>query len=101
MSTEQVAFQRNQEAGEGGLRARKKMRTRLAIEAAAVALFESKGYEATTVEEIAELAEVSPTTFFRYFPTKADVLLSDHGQRLPVLFEAIVARPDDEDDLVA
>ena len=76
-----------------GLRERKKARTRSAIELAAVDLFEQKGYEATTVEEIAAIADVSPTTFFRYFPTKADLLLSDHGQRLGALFDAIVARP--------
>ena len=100
MSTEQVALERNEGAG-GGLRQRKKVKSAVAIEDAAVALFESKGYEATTVEEIAEQAEVSPTTFFRYFPTKADVLLSDHGERLPALFEAIAARPTKENDLVA
>ena len=84
-----------------GLRSRKKVKTRLAIEDAALALFEAQGYEATTVEEIAELAEVSTTTFFRYFPTKAEVLLSDHGEQLPALHQAIVGRPEAEDDLTA
>jgi AcrR family transcriptional regulator len=100
MITAQVAFQAP-EAKSGGLRARKKVKTRLAIEDAAIELFERKGYEATTVEEIAEQADVSPTTFFRYFPTKADVLLSDHGERLPALYRAITSRPAAEDDLVA
>jgi AcrR family transcriptional regulator len=84
-----------------GLRSRKKARTRLAIEDAALALFEARGYEATTVEEIAERAEVSTTTFFRYFPSKAEVLLSDHGEQLPALHTAIVGRPRIEDDLTA
>ena len=84
-----------------GLRSRKKTRTRLAIEDAALELFDEQGYEATTVEEIAARADVSTTTFFRYFPTKAEVLLSDHGQQLPALHQAILERPLDETDLVA
>jgi AcrR family transcriptional regulator len=84
-----------------GLRSRKKAKTRLAIEDAALTLFEGQGYDATTVEEIAERAEVSVTTFFRYFPTKAEVLLSDHGEQLPALHRAIVERPQGEDDLLA
>src|SRR5262245_66130593 len=83
-----------------GLRARKKAKTRLAIEDAALALFDEQGYEATTVEEIAARAEVSTTTFFRYFPSKAEVLLDDHAQRLPALHEAILERPVGEHDLV-
>jgi AcrR family transcriptional regulator len=84
-----------------GLRSRKKTKTRLTIEDAALALFDEQGYESTTVEEIAERAEVSTTTFFRYFPSKAEVLLSDHGQQLPALHQAILDRPMTESDLVA
>ena len=84
-----------------GLRERKKVKTRLAIEDAALALFEERGYEATTVDEIADRAEVSTTTFFRYFPTKADVLLGDHGIQLPAIRQTIVDRPASENDLVA
>lgn len=65
MISSQVAF-RQDAPQPAGLRSRKKVKTRLAIEDAALALFEAHGYEATTVEEIAELAEVSTTTFFRY-----------------------------------
>jgi AcrR family transcriptional regulator len=84
-----------------GLRERKKAKTRLAVEDAALTLFEERGFDATTVEEIAAWAEISTTTFFRYFPTKADVLVGDHGQQLPALRQAIVERPASESDLVA
>ena len=96
----QVVFQQTLERPDG-LRLRKKVKTRLAIEDAALALFAEQGYEATTVEQIAERAEVSTTTFFRYFPSKAEVILTDQAGRLPALEAAIVARPRSEDDLTA
>ena len=60
-----------------GLRERKKARTRAAIQAAALSLFREQGYDETTVQQIAAAAEVSESTFFRYFPTKAEVVLWD------------------------
>ncbi len=60
-----------------GLRERKKAKTKAAIQQHALRLFRDQGYDATTVEQIAEAAEVSPSTFFRYFPTKDDVVLYD------------------------
>ncbi|HEX8939541.1 MAG TPA: TetR family transcriptional regulator [Candidatus Limnocylindrales bacterium] len=79
------------EPGRPGLRERKKARTRAAIQEHALRLFRRQGYETTTVEQIAEAAEVSPSTFFRYFGTKEDVVLYDPFD--PVLIEAFLAQP--------
>jgi AcrR family transcriptional regulator len=62
---------------ECGLRERKKARTRASLREHALRLFREQGYQATTVEQIAAAAEVSASTFFRYFPTKEDLVLQD------------------------
>ena len=49
-------------------------------------LFQKQGYYETTIEQIADAAEVSPSTFFRYFPTKEDVVVTDDFD--PILVEA-------------
>ncbi|MFE5738295.1 TetR/AcrR family transcriptional regulator [Streptomyces celluloflavus] len=74
-----------------GLRERKKMQTRQAIRRAAYRLFEKQGYDATPVDQIAEAADVSPSTVFRYFPTKEDIVLTDEYDT--VLEAAIRDRP--------
>ena len=74
-----------------GLRERKKAKTRAAIRDAAMRLFGEQGYAATTVDQIADAAEVSPSTFFRYFPTKEDVVLTDDYD--PALFDVLLAQP--------
>ncbi len=67
-----------------GLRERKKARTRASIREHALRLIREQGYDATTVDQIAEAAEISPSTFFRYFPTKEDVVLQDDFDILAV-----------------
>ena len=74
-----------------GRRERKKLRTRALIQREALRLFLAKGFEATTIEEIAEAADIAPSTFFNYFPTKEDVVLQDDLD--PVLLEAINLEP--------
>jgi len=60
-----------------GLRERKKLKTRWAIQEHAMRLFAEQGFEATTVDQIAAAAEISPSTFFRYFKTKDDLVIQD------------------------
>ena len=59
-----------------GLRERKTLKTKEAIQREALRLFEEQGYGETTIEQIAAAAEISPSTFFNYFPTKEDVASS-------------------------
>ncbi|MGP8299429.1 TetR/AcrR family transcriptional regulator [Streptomyces inhibens] len=74
-----------------GLRERKKIQTRQAIRRAAYRLFEEQGYDATPIDQIAEAADVSPSTVFRYFPTKEDIVLTDEYDT--ALEAGIRARP--------
>lgn len=77
-------------------RTAKKAATRARIRSAALELIARDGYEAATVERIADAAGVTHTTFFRYFPTKEDVALSDDYD--PLIAELIRARPAGETD---
>ena len=79
-----------------GRRERKKLATRRALEESAMRLFTEKGFDGTTVEEIADAADVSARTFFRYFATKDEVLFGDHEPRLESMRELLAARPADE-----
>jgi AcrR family transcriptional regulator len=78
-----------------GLRERKKARTREALQEAAMDLFTRQGFDGTTVEEIADACEVSPRTFFRYFPTKEDVLFVDADARRERLLAVLADQPAD------
>ena len=82
-----------------GLRERKKARTRAAIREHALRLFRENGYQRTTVEQIAAAAEVSPSTFFRYFPTKEDLVLQDDMDTR--MIEAFERQPSDLSPLSA
>lgn len=80
-------------------RARKKAATKQSIQDQALRLFVEKGYDATTVEEIAAAAGVSHMTFFRYFPRKEEVV--EYDEYDPMLEELVAARPPDEPPLAA
>ncbi len=79
-----------------GLRERKKAQTRQALAEAALELFTARGYDATTVEDIAAAADISPRTFFRYFATKDEVLFGDSDTARAAFREILHSRPADE-----
>ncbi len=72
-----------------GLRERKRMQAMRRIQEAAVDLFDERGFENVTIEQIAEAAEVSPSSVYRYFGTKEQVVLRDEYE--PQFFEAVEA----------
>jgi AcrR family transcriptional regulator len=78
------------------LRERKKADTHDAIRDAAADLFIEHGFDRTTMEAVAEAANVSVRTVFRYFPTKEDLFFGDVEADLADLRELLDARPDDE-----
>jgi AcrR family transcriptional regulator len=78
------------------LRERKRERTREDLIRAAIKLFEERGYEATTVDDIAAEADYARTTFFRYFPTKEDVVFIDLPHRVTAL-QGVESAPPDAD----
>jgi AcrR family transcriptional regulator len=85
----------------GDRRQRKKQRTRDALIEAAMELFEAKGYDRTAVHEITEAVDVSERTFFRYFASKEDLVLSFIRDGTTAFAEALAARPPGEEPLTA
>ncbi|MFD0714062.1 TetR family transcriptional regulator [Paenibacillus sp. GCM10027626] len=82
-----------------GLRERKKAKTIAAVQQHALRLFRENGYQETTVEQIAEAAEISQSTFFRYFKTKEDVLIIDNYD--PIMIEEFKKQPAELSPLAA
>ena len=82
-----------------GLRERKKQRTRETIARVALELFAERGYQATTLDDIAEAAEVSTRTIFSYYASKEDILFSDFPAIKAALARALDERPEDKDAL--
>lgn len=87
--------------GPPGLREHKKRKTRAALVAAGLDLFLAKGYEHTTIEQIAEAVEISPRTFFRYFAGKEDLALDHIADIEHRLLAALAARPAHEPPVTA
>jgi AcrR family transcriptional regulator len=84
-----------------GLRERKKQRTRETIAAAAMELFAERGFDAVTVAEVAQAADVSTATVFNYFPTKEDLVYDRFEAFEQELLAAIRERPAGESVLDA
>jgi AcrR family transcriptional regulator len=71
--------------GPEGLREQKKRQARESLERAALRLFDERGFDATTIKDVADAAGMSPRTFFRYFASKEDVVFSRPGEEYAVL----------------
>jgi AcrR family transcriptional regulator len=75
------------------LRERKKLRTRRALADAALRLFAANGFDATTIDELADEAEVSKSTFFRFFPAKEAVAIEAEAELWTAYLSALAERP--------
>ena len=84
-----------------GRRQRKKQRTRDALIEAAMELFAAKGYDRTAVHEITDAVDVSERTFFRYFASKEDLVLSFARDGMTAFAQALAGRPPSEEPLTA
>ena len=88
-------------AGVVGLRERKRQQTRERLTRAAMALFLERGFEATTLDDIAAAADISRRSFFHYFASKEDVVFAWHEETTAALIAAVEARPAKESMLTA
>jgi AcrR family transcriptional regulator len=84
-----------------GLRARKRQQTRERLTRAAMALFLERGFEATTLDDIAAAADISRRSFFHYFESKEDVVFAWQEESTAALIAAVAARPANESMLAA
>ncbi|GAB90149.1 TetR family transcriptional regulator [Gordonia rhizosphera] len=84
-----------------GLRERKKQQTRSALISAALELCDRQGFDATTVEQIADAVDISPRTFNRYFATKEDVVLGPIEEMVTAVVAALDAQPRTGNELEA
>ena len=84
-----------------GLRERKQQQTRERLKRAAMALFLERGFETTTIDDIAATADVSRRSFFHYFASKEDVVAAWQEDAAAALVAEILARPADESMLTA
>src|SRR5580704_615968 len=84
-----------------GLAVRKKERTRRQLAEAAAELFSERGYAGTTIDDIAAAVDVSPRTFFRYFPTKEDLVVAIGETSIESFLAALGSRPAEESLLAA
>ena len=83
------------------LRERKKLATRRALQRFALDLVAERGYSRVTIEDIAEAADVSPRTFFNYFPSKEAALVGADPERTESLRQRLVDEPQDKSPLEA
>ncbi|WP_331770757.1 TetR/AcrR family transcriptional regulator (plasmid) [Embleya sp. NBC_00888] len=88
-------------SGEMGLRERKRLRMAANISDVAIGLFLARGFDAVSVAEIAEAAEVSKPTLFRYFPTKEDLVLHRFADHQDEAGRVVAGRPEDVSALTA
>src|SRR6202166_5017395 len=84
-----------------GLRERKRQQTRERLTRAAMALFLERGFEATTLDDIAAAADISRRSFFHYFASKEDVVFAWQEESMAALVAAVAARPASESMLAA
>src|SRR3954464_12841143 len=89
------------EARSMGRRERKKAATRKAISDAATELFLERGFDAVSIREVAEKADVSPTTVFAHFPQKEALVWDEDDEQRELLIAAVRDRPSGTSILVA
>lgn len=104
IAREQVKLRKSKDklaAAEPGLRQRKRQQTRDRLTRAAMALFLDRGFEATTLDDIASAADISRRSFFHYFASKEDVVFAWQEESTAALIPAVAARPASESMLTA